>query len=69
MPDLLSLPQLAARLVAQYGETSPGYRQIYNRVVDGRLPTVQMNGRYYVRESDLEMVASLFGLSATNAAA
>ncbi len=63
MPKLTPLPRLAAKLRDLTGAPPPSYRMLYMAVVDGRLPSVQQNGRYFVQDSDLPAVAAALGLT------
>jgi hypothetical protein len=73
MPTKLTpLPNLSAKLLELTGSPGPGYRRCYLLALDGKLPTVQQNGRRYVADADLPAVVALLGLEtapATPAAA
>jgi hypothetical protein len=50
----------AARLIAEMlaGKApSPGYREIYNDVLDGKIPAKQLNGRWHIERADLKAIA------------
>jgi len=61
--QLTPLPGLAAKLLSTYGNAGPGYRKAYLLALDGVLPTVQRNGRYFVADADLPAVAAVLGLT------
>lgn len=63
MSDLTPLPNLAAKLRELTGQPGPGYRRTYNMALDGRLPTVQVRGRRYVRDADLPLIIAALGLT------
>lgn len=63
MSDLTPLPDLASKLRELTGQPGPGYRQTYMMALDGRLPTVQVRGRRYVRAVDLPAVVAALGLT------
>lgn len=63
MSDLTALPNLAAKLQELTGQPGPGYRHTYNMALDGRLPTVQVRGRRYVRDVDLPLIIATLGLT------
>jgi hypothetical protein len=59
------LTQLSRELAALTGKPGPSYRKLYLQILDGRLPAVQINGRY---EIDLDVAAEVLGLTEPAAA-
>lgn len=39
------------------------YRKLYDKVLEGRVPVEQVNGRYQVNRADLPAIAATLGLS------
>jgi hypothetical protein len=58
------LSKLSRELQAFTGKPAPGYRALYNHVLDGRLPAEQVNGRWYWHRIDLPAIAAALGLAA-----
>ena len=59
-------PQIASELIgAGYAKSgqAPGYRAIYQAILDGRIAAEQINGRYRIQRSQLPKIAEIFGLS------
>jgi len=64
MPDdTIPLTRLPRELQSLTGQQPPTYRRCYQTVLDGQLPSEQVNGRHYVKRADLAAVAALFDLS------
>lgn len=63
MTDLKPLTELSARL-AEIADGAPGYRVLYGRILDGRLPMLrQVNGRWHFAPADLPDIAAALGLA------
>jgi hypothetical protein len=60
--DLIPLPRLALKIRQLTGESDLSYSRIYRAIIDGRIPAVQRNGRYYVREMDIPVICAALGL-------
>lgn len=60
--ETIPLARLPRELRALTGEDGPGYRTIYNKVLDGVIPAEQHNGRWFVPRSELGTVAKALGL-------
>ena len=60
--NTVSLTALAHELILLTGEQPPPYRRLWNLVVDGQLPAVQVAGRYRIERSDLPAIAATLGL-------
>lgn len=72
MTTRIALPRLGAKFASTYGDLGPGfYDRAYKAALDGRIPTVHVNGRLYIEEANLDAVAAALGLRApaSNAAA
>jgi hypothetical protein len=65
----IPLALLSARLAQRTGRPAPGYRSLPMAALDARLPAERVNGRWYVREADLDHVAEALGLAEPAAAA
>ena len=66
MADELTLVDTAKRLFEAFGERSPSYRQLLDRVQSGRLPAFRAPSRaWMIRATDLERVAVAFDLRPT----
>jgi hypothetical protein len=61
MSNRVSLAALSRELTALTGKPAPGYRRLWNMVVNGELPVDQVNGRYIM---DVQAVAEKLGLTA-----
>ena len=57
----IPLSRLSPELIDRYGK-SPGYRKLASMAMDGRLRTEMVNGRHYVPEATLPMLAADLGL-------
>jgi hypothetical protein len=62
-PEMLALTALPRELAALTGQEAPSYRKCWTMTVDGRVPAIQVNGRYQVRRIDLPQIAVLVGLT------
>jgi hypothetical protein len=60
--EMVALSALPRNLAALTGGEVPTYRKLWSLTVDGRLPAVQINGRYQVRRADLPAIAMSLGL-------
>jgi hypothetical protein len=70
MEQLTPLPRACAKLQERTGCPTPGgYRRLYNMAVDGMFPTVQRNGRLFIRDSDIPQIVGLLGLTLQRTAA
>jgi hypothetical protein len=50
--------------LAEVAENPPGYRPIYNAILDGKLPMIrQVNGRWNYDPADLQAIAVALGLA------
>jgi hypothetical protein len=65
--DEFALSLLPRELAAYTGRPTPSYRDLYMRVVDGRLPAHQTNGRWFIRRTDLPVIAEATGLASAPA--
>lgn len=45
------------------GRPVPRYPRLWQAMVDGEIPAERINGRWFVRKTDLAAIASLLGLS------
>ena len=58
------LTKLPAALAAYVGGPAPGYRQIYNEVVDGKLSMItSIRGRWHFNPADVPAIAAALRLS------
>lgn len=62
MRPLIPLAHLSRELTEATGRPAPSYRSLYSRVLDGHLPAVQENGRWYIRRADLLKAAAALGV-------
>lgn len=60
MTPLTLLPR---RLADETGRPAPSYRQCYNAVLNGAVPAVRVNGRWFVRDEDVAAAAAALGLA------
>jgi len=65
--EKVALTALPRDLNALTGSQSPSYRRLYFMVLDGRVPAQQVNGRYFVRRSDLPGIAAMLGMTRSTA--
>ena len=56
------LSHTPGKLRQRYGD-SPTQRRLYAAVVDGHIPVTYRNGRIYVDDADLPLIAAMFGLT------
>jgi hypothetical protein len=64
MENLTPLPRACAKLRELTGSPPPGgYQRLYTMAVDGVLPTVQRNGRLFIKDTDIAQVAGMLGLT------
>jgi hypothetical protein len=54
---LAKLPIVLREIMKERAEITPGYRALYNRVLDGEIPAQQKNGRWYVTRGTAEVFA------------
>ena len=64
---LIPLTLLPRELVALVGR-SPSYQVVYHRMVSGVFPANKVADRWYVRRTDLPVIAGALGLTASEAA-
>ncbi len=62
MKDQRPLSDLPPELKRATG-TTPKYRAIYTKVLDGDVPAVKENGRWYYHPEDLPIIAEALGLT------
>ena len=65
--DDIALPDLPRELKRLLGQ-SCSYHKAYLACVDARIPAERRGARYFVRRSDLPVIASALGLSTVSAA-
>jgi len=63
MSDLSLLSELPRELKQVTG-TTPKYRAIYAKVLDGDIPAEKENGRWHYRHEDVPAIAKALGLAA-----
>jgi len=64
MPERIPLSLLPRELAALTRQPTPGYRHIYNAVLDGRVPGVDLtHGRWTSDPAALPAIASALGLT------
>jgi hypothetical protein len=59
--ESIPLVLLPRELNDRFGR-SPSYRQLYNQVLDGKLPAQQEGARWFVSRGDIEKIAETLGL-------
>jgi hypothetical protein len=63
MPQTIPLSQTSRELSRRFGGSAPAYRQLYELILDGKLPAEQVNGRWFVDEADLPAIAATLGMT------
>lgn len=61
--NLVALP-LAAEEIRKKTGKSVGYRKLYEAILDGKIPSIRVNGRHHIDAKTLVKVPSLLGLTA-----
>lgn len=59
---LIPLSNVPRAIQVSTGKPGPEYRRCYVAVIDGRIPAVQINGRWFVQQADLPTVAHTLGI-------
>jgi hypothetical protein len=62
-PDKVPLAQLPRELQQLTGVRAPGYRTLYNAVLDAVIPAELITGRWYVDRSHLPAIAMKLGMA------
>ncbi len=62
-PNLISIAHLCPQLDAAYSGALPSYRRLYFDVLSGKIPAENINGRWFVRRSDLPAIGKAFGMT------
>jgi hypothetical protein len=63
----IPLPELSAKLNAQFGRAGPGYRKLAEMAADGKLPVERHRGRWFVRNDRVGEIAEMLGLAPRSA--
>lgn len=63
------VPSKLIPFAEQSGKQPPSYWDVYKAAINGRIPTVEIDGKILIRESDLPRVAAHFGLIVNSQAA
>ena len=58
----IPLPQIPRAVEAATGCTPPPVRKVYERALSVAFPAFQVNGRWFVNESDIPAVVAAFGM-------
>lgn len=61
--ETFPLSLLARELIAMTRDLVPGHRKLHRLVLDGYLPAEMVNGRWFIRRTDLPTIAGLLRLS------
>ncbi len=69
MPQLIPAAQVCPKLLELYGNSGTGYRKFYALALDGRIPVVRVNGRLFVDETDMPLIAEALGVAPASRAA
>jgi|1186.fasta_scaffold675297_2 hypothetical protein len=62
MTDFVGLTELPEALREMTTDRLPTYWQLYRRATEEAFPTYHASGRIFVRQDDLTLIASIFGL-------
>jgi hypothetical protein len=62
MNEATPLPRVSQWLLKHTGSPGPGYIKLYKLATSGAFPVEWRNGRIYVRNADLPLVANAVGL-------
>lgn len=63
MPKLIPISHAGLRVAALIGAPVPSPRKVYDLALRGAFPTTFENGRWFVAEQDVPLVAQALGLS------
>ena len=64
---LIPLSSLARELIVLTGR-SPGYQTLYRELVSGTVPAHKVGDRWFIKRTDLRVIADALGLTASEAA-
>jgi hypothetical protein len=68
LSELIPTSQISRRLADFTGRDVPGYKRMYQLVIDGLIPAEQISGRWFIRAADLPKIAEKLELVPTIAA-
>ena len=58
------LKLLSGKLAQRTGQPAPGYRRVYQAILDGHIPAVRVGRELMVDDADLPVAERVLGLSA-----
>ena len=59
----ISIAHIGRKIAALTGKPGPTHQQVYSAVLRGAVPAEFLNGRWYMREADVPLMAQALGIA------